>query len=130
MRLTNKPTLFAAAFTLLLASGVLFGQDDPYGSNIARTPPRTPEEERKAFHLPPGFDVELVDSEPDIHKPINMAFDDRARLWITESVEYPFPAPADRKGRDAIKILEGIGENGKAQKVITFASDLNIPTGI
>src|SRR5262249_55819716 len=33
-------------------------------------------------------------------------------------------------GRDAIKILEGIGESGKAQKVITFANDLNIPTGI
>jgi putative heme-binding domain-containing protein len=105
-------------------------QPDPYGDNIARTPPRAPEEERKGFHLPPGFDIELVASEPQIHKPINMNFDDRGRLWITESVEYPFPAPENRNGRDAIKILEDIGDNGKAKKVITFADSLNIPTGI
>ncbi len=131
MRLIHSD-MFLAAMIIFLSSafGVAAQQDDPYGSNIARTPPRTPEEEKKAFHLPPGFDIELVASEPDIHKPINMAFDAHGRLWITESVEYPFPAPENRKGRDAIKILEGIGENGKARKVITFVDDLNIPTGI
>src|SRR5262245_7929195 len=73
------------------------GADDPYASHIARTPPRTPAEEQKLFHLPPGFDIELVAAEPDIRKPMNLAFDDRGRLWLTDSVEYPFPAPADRR---------------------------------
>ena len=35
-------------------------------------------------------------AEPDIHKPMNLAFDDRGRLWVTESVEYPFAAAAGR----------------------------------
>ena len=28
---------------------------DPYGGFIARSDPRTPAEEQKCFHLPPGF---------------------------------------------------------------------------
>ena len=122
--------LTAITFVVSHGSVQTAAQPDPYGDNIARTPPRTPEEERKGFHLPPGFDIELVASEPDIHKPINMNFDNRGRLWLTESVEYPFAAPENRKGRDAIKILADIGDDGKARKVTTFADGLNIPTGI
>ena len=43
------------------------------------------------FHLPPGFEIQLVAAEPDIGKPINMAFDARGRLWVTESIEYRSP---------------------------------------
>lgn len=103
-------------------------QDDP--RLVAPTDPKTPEEERKAFRLPPGFEAQLVASEPDIHKPMNLAFDDRGRLWVTESVEYPFPAPPERKGRDAIKILEDLDGDGKADKITTFADGLNIPIGV
>ncbi len=60
--------------------------------NVSSFPPRTPEEERKALHLPPGFEIQLVASEPDIHKPLNLAFDDRGRLWVTDTLEYPFPS--------------------------------------
>ena len=65
-----------------------------------RTQPRTPEDERKGFHLPPGFDIELVAAEPDVRKPINMNFDAHGRLWVTESTEYPFAVSDDRKGKD------------------------------
>src|SRR5947209_3590269 len=63
---------------LIVATGIAFSQDknDPYAGHIATTGPRTAEEERKAFHLPPGFDIELVAAEPAIHKPMNIAFDD------------------------------------------------------
>ncbi len=94
--------------------------------------PRSPQEELRAFHLPPGFEAQLVAAEPDIHKPINIAFDDRGRLWITDTVEYPFPAPDNRtaKSRDTVKILEEFGADGKAGKITTFADDLNIPVGV
>jgi putative heme-binding domain-containing protein len=103
---------------------------DPYGGFVAKTNPRTPAEEQKCFHLPPGFEIQLVVSEPEVIKPINMNFDDRGRLWVTQSVEYPFPVSAGRKPRDTIKILEATDGDGVADKVTTFADGLNIPIGI
>ncbi|MDB5291176.1 MAG: Cytochrome c [Phycisphaerales bacterium] len=94
--------------------------------------PRTPVAEAAAFHLPPGFEAQLVAAEPDIHKPINISFDERGRLWVTDTIEYPFPAPDNRKtkARDTVKILEDFGPDGKARKITTFADDLNIPVGV
>jgi len=106
------------------------GGQDSYGQFVARTDPRTPAEEQKCFHLPPGFAIELVASEPAIGKPINLNFDDRGRIWMTQSIEYPFPAPPGRKGRDVIKILECTDGTGRANHVTTFADGLNIPIGI
>jgi putative heme-binding domain-containing protein len=77
-----------------------------------------------------GFAIQLVASEPDIQKPMNLAFDARGRLWVTHSSEYPFPAADPEKSKDAVSILEGIGPDGKATKVTKFADKLNIPIGV
>jgi putative heme-binding domain-containing protein len=97
---------------------------------VASTDPLTPEEERKTFHLPAGFEVQFVAAEPDIGKPINIAFDARGRLWMTQSVEYPYPAKEGKPPRDCVKILEDFGPNGRARKITTFADQLNIPIGV
>jgi putative heme-binding domain-containing protein len=98
--------------------------------NVSSLPPRTPAEERKALHAPPGFDIQLVAAEPDIHKPLNLAFDDRGRLWVTDTVEYPFPKPAGVPGRDSVKILSNFQADGRASTIETFATGLNIPIGL
>ena len=92
--------------------------------------PREPAEEAKSFHLPPGFEAQLVASEPEIHKPINIAFDDKGRLWVTDTIEYPFPAAAGKPTRDTVKILADFGPDGHARKISTFADNLNIPIGV
>ncbi len=106
------------------------GGEDLPAILVARTEPLSPDEERKKFHLPPGFEAELVAAEPQIHKPMNLAFDDRGRIWVTDTVEYPFPATPGRKPRDTVKILEDTNGDGRADKVTTFADGLNIPIGI
>jgi putative heme-binding domain-containing protein len=103
---------------------------DPFEDVIRKTEPLEPVKERLAFHLPPGFQIELVACEPQIGKPINMAFDTRGRLWLTESREYPFAAPPDRRARDKIKVLSNFDAQGRALKVETFAEGLNIPVGL
>src|SRR5712671_4347926 len=86
------------SFTLLFFVSLGSSKDDPpaprdpFAEHIAATAPRSPEDEGKSFKLPPGFVAELVAAEPDIHKPLNMNFDDKGRLWVTDTVEYPFPA--------------------------------------
>ena len=94
--------LLCGAGAALLAAPGVGQQAGPAGTNpepVATQGPRTPEEERRGFHLPPGFEVQLVAAEPYVRKPINMNFDDRGRLWVTESAEYPFPVSSgtDRK---------------------------------
>ena len=78
--------------------------------------------------VPEGFAVELVASEPDIVNPVAMTFDERGRIWITESLEYPRQEAGP--GRDRIKILEDTDGDGKADKFTIFAEGLNIPSGI
>ncbi len=97
---------------------------------VAETPPLTPAEQQAKFHLPPGFEIQLVAQEPAVHKPMNMKFDVHGRLWITHSLEYPFAAKSDDKARDAISIFSDFAANGKAQKVERFAEHLNIPIGV
>src|SRR4030095_8475334 len=96
---------------------------------VRPTPPRSPAEERSGFHLPPGFQIELFAAEPDISKPMNLAFDSRGRLWMTQSQEYPVAAP-DGQGKDRVLILEDTNHDGRADRFIPFAEGLNIPIGL
>lgn len=107
---------------------------------VRETGPLSPEEERQKLTVPEGFEIQLFASEPMIHKPINMAFDAKGRLWVSSTTEYPYSADksrwSDARGtrvkdsRDAIKILEDTDGDGRADKVTDFADGLNIPTGI
>ncbi|MGV3772635.1 MAG: PVC-type heme-binding CxxCH protein [Verrucomicrobiales bacterium] len=116
--------------SLVSAIGVGAQAADPFAEGVRPTEPLTPEQQQKTFKLPPGFEIQLVAAEPDLRKPMNMAFDNKGRLWLTDSREYPFAAPLDKPGRDAIKIFEDFDETGRARKITTFVDGLNIPTGI
>ncbi len=103
---------------------------DPFAENIRATEPLTPEQEQQTFKVPPGFEIQLVAAEPELRKPMNMAFDVTGRLWITESREYPLPAKSDAEARDTIRIFSDFDANGHAQKMTVFATNLNIPIGL
>lgn len=102
---------------------------DKFKDNVRVTEARSPEDERKGFKLPDGFEITLFASEPDIGKPINLAFDAKGRVWVTQSLEYPFPSEPG-KGRDKLTILEDTDNDGKADKFTVFSDTLNIPIGV
>ena len=91
-------------------------QDKPPG------PPLSPAEAMQKMTVPPGFSVELVASEPDIVNPVAMTFDERGRIWITESLEYPRQEAG--LGRDRIKVLEDTDGDGRADRFSIFAEGL------
>jgi len=101
-----------------------------FGQTIRATSHRSPADELSGFHVPDGFQVELVAAEPAITKPMNMAFDAKGRLWITQSTQYPFPAKADEKGTDAVVVLEDKDHDGSFESTRVFADGLNIPIGL
>lgn len=77
----------------------------------------------------PDLRLQLFAGEPDIAKPIFMAWDERGRLWVAETRDYPHIVAADGKGNDSIKICEDTDGDGRADKFTVFADHLNIPTG-
>lgn len=122
-------------FSALLLMGVTNAQqpaapdEDPFLQNVRTSEPLTAEEQLKRFHLPPGFKIELVAAEPEIQKPMNLAFDASGRLWVSSSLEYPFAAESG-KGRDTLRILEDTQGDARADRVTVFADGLNIPIGL
>ena len=86
---------------VILARPAIAQQPPPL---VAPTDALSPADERKAFTVPAGFEVQLVASEPDIQKPMQMAFDAKGRLWVTTSYHYPFAAPQG-KGTDKLFVL-------------------------
>jgi putative heme-binding domain-containing protein len=112
-----------------LAVSLIVRSEDEFARDIRTTPPLSPAEERAKLHPLKDFEVQLVACEPDINKPMNMEFDALGRLWVTTSIEYPYPAK-DRPGRDRLMIFEDFGPDGRARKVTEFAGGLNIPIGV
>ncbi|MBC7979810.1 MAG: c-type cytochrome [Armatimonadetes bacterium] len=99
-------------------------------SLVRATEAQSQEQELARFQFPAGFKMQLVAAEPDMHKPMNMAFDEKGRLWVTSSLEYPYAAPLDKPGRDKILIMSDFDENGRATTIRPFAEGLNVPTGV
>ena len=78
----------------------------------------------------PDLRLELFAAEPDIMKPIAMAWDDRGRCWVAETSDYPHGVTPGGEGNDRIKICEDTDGDGKADKFTVFADKLNIPTSL
>ncbi len=122
--------LVLALLPIALAAPAATAQQPAPPKLVAETGPRSPQDERAGFHLPEGFAIELVASEPEINKPMNLAFDDRGRLWVTSTVEYPYPVTGGRRPRDRVVVLGDFADDGRARSVQTFADGLNIPIGV
>ena len=114
------------AFLLMLATRGLFAAPGdeviPHRQDQPPNKPYSPQEALGRMSVPAGFHVELVASEPEIVNPIAMAFDDRGRIWITESIEYPRKSAG--LGRDRVKVLEDTDGDGRADKITVFADGL------
>ncbi|MCA9064316.1 MAG: c-type cytochrome [Planctomycetaceae bacterium] len=109
----------------------LFAQKEeqiPHNQSKPPGPALTPQQAIQKMQVPDGFHVEVVASEPDIVNPVAMTFDERGRVWVTESLEYPRSSPGE--GRDRVRILEDTNGDGRMDKFTVFADGLNIPSGI
>jgi hypothetical protein len=99
-----------------------------------------------AFQMQPGFKAGVVVNEPLISKPIAVQWDERGRMWIAETPEYPngrrpltaeswreggvlVPGSYDRPAQDKISVLVDTDGDGKADKKQLFHEGLELITG-
>src|SRR5688572_33507542 len=74
-------------------------QRPPPGTmKIPPAPPLSVEEALKSFRLQPGFEIEVVASEPMIETPVEIEFDEAGRMYVLEMRD--FMPNVDGKGED------------------------------
>jgi len=84
------------------------------------------------LHTPPGYKIELFASEQDfddLANPVQIAFDNKGRLWVATMPSYPHYKPGDAKPNDKLIILEDTDGDGRADQQTTFADSLHLPLG-
>ncbi|WP_188504038.1 PVC-type heme-binding CxxCH protein [Parapedobacter pyrenivorans] len=78
------------------------------------------------FELAPGFQIELVASEPLIVDPVAMVIDEYGRLYVVEMPGNPY----DESGVGNVKLLADTNGDGRMDKHTVFADSLRMPSGI
>ncbi|MFT3703849.1 MAG: HEAT repeat domain-containing protein [Agriterribacter sp.] len=89
----------------------------------------SPEESMKTMHLPKGYKLELVASEPMIQEPVAIAWDGNGRLYVAEMLTYMQDIDANNENEPRSKIirLEDTDGDGKMDKSTVFIDSLMLP---
>ena len=113
--------------------------------------PTAPAKAAAKIQVHPAFNLSLVASEPLINKVMNIDWDEKGRLWVCETPEYPNgrrkpntpansalprwkdsgshkPFVADRDPEDSISILTDTNGDGLMDKKQVFADKLELVT--
>jgi len=125
--------LLRAGLPALLGCSISFAQQPAKKKGISVGEPpadHSPEAELKSFRVLDGFEVNLFASEADgIPNPIAIRWDERGRLWVLQTNDYPQPQPGVASD-DKIIILEDTDHDGRADKRTIFADGLSQPMGM
>ena len=108
--------------------------------------PTAPAKAAAAIEVHPEFDLTLVAAEPLIRKAMNLDWDEKGRLWVSETPEYPNgrrvpntalwkdsgslrATPQPRNPEDTISILSDTNRDGVMDRKHVFADKLELVTG-
>lgn len=107
--------------------------------------PTRPEKAAAKLEVHPDFNVSLVAAEPLINKAMNVDWDEKGRMWVCETPEYPngrripntdpwkdsgslYPYKQEREPQDRISILTDTNGDGIMDKKHVFADKLELVT--
>nr|MBA3674613.1 hypothetical protein [Chitinophagaceae bacterium] len=91
--------------------------------------PLPPEEAIKSFQLNNDFAIEIFATEPFVHDPIDMVFDDEGKAYVVEMPDYPYQ-PKEGKEAGRIRLLIDTNDDGRVDKSTVFADSLSEATSI
>jgi mono/diheme cytochrome c family protein len=95
-------------------------------------PALSPAAELKTFHMAPGYQVQLVASEPLVKDPIVAEFDGDGRLWVIEMQGYAVGQKMVNETEPVgdVVILEDTNHDGVYDKRTVFADKLVLPRAL
>jgi putative membrane-bound dehydrogenase-like protein len=92
--------------------------------------PKSPVESLACLKVRPGFDVELVASEPLVVDPVAFEWGADGKLWVAEMRDYPWGIDNQGKRGGVVKYLEDTDGDGRYDKATVFVDNLNFPNGV
>lgn len=89
----------------------------------------SPEESLETMHLPEGYRLELVASEPLIKEPVAIVWDGNGKMYVAEMLTYMQDANAtgEQEPLSRISLLEDTNNDGKMDKHTIFIDNLLLP---
>ncbi len=116
------------------------------------TPPTPAAKAVHEFKLREGFAIDLMASEPEVRQPLFMSWDSRGRLWVSQYLQYQFPAglkiveydnhlrarfdavpkppPHGTKGADKVTVFEDLDGDGFFDRSKDVITGLNVSTAV
>ena len=133
----------AATFDVFRDSSQVLGRAEQ-----VHGPSLQPAESAAQLHATEPFAVDLLLHEPLVAQPFHVSFDERGRMWVTQSRQYPYPAglkmlsrdkyyrshydrvppppPHHDRGADIVSIHESSRHDGVYDKHKVFLDGLNL----
>ncbi len=112
---------------LMLAAAPLAAQE---ADELRSTKPLEPAEALRAFRLRPGYRIELVAAEPVVVDPVDLAFDEDGRLFVSEMIDYPYADAEGNPPQGRIRLLEDRDGDGRFERSTVFVDRLRWPTAV
>jgi putative membrane-bound dehydrogenase-like protein len=122
------------------------------GTLADETPPTPAKKAVGEFKMREGFSIDLMASEPEVRQPLFMSWDSRGRLWVSQYLQYQFPAglkiveydnhlrarfdsvpkppPHGVKGSDKITVYEDTDGDGFFDQSKDVITGLNVSTSV
>jgi putative membrane-bound dehydrogenase-like protein len=91
---------------------------------------KSPQASLKSLQARPGFEVQLVASEPQVMDPVAFAFGVDGKLWVVEMGDYPLGLTGKNDPGGRVRYLEDRDGDGFYEKSTLFLDKLNYPTGV
>lgn len=92
--------------------------------------PLSPQESAKLWEVDGDYEVQLVASEPLTCDPVDIAWDEKGRLFVAEMGDYPLPVGDDGPYLSRIRLLTDNDGDGVMDKATTWATDLDHVQGL
>lgn len=96
------------------------------------SPPLAPEDALRTFHMPPGYRVELVASEPLVQDPVAIDWDAAGRLWVVEMPGFmpDISATGEHAPVGRVVVLQDTNADGRMDARTIFAEGLVLARAI
>ncbi len=132
MRNTSTLSILAIMFMTGCASQAALQYREATNGVLSLTvqEPLTPDQSASHLVVPEGFSLRIFAAEPDIQNPIAFSWDERGRLWVLESTNYPHDHVGQDSGTDRITICEDTDGDGVADQFTRFAENQPLSTAI